>query len=49
MDNKPVSLRNDFHDLADNMHVRIKIYWEFYHCTVHIANKGRHISSIIHK
>jgi len=25
------------------MHVRIKIYLEFYHCIIYIANEGRHV------
>jgi len=25
------------------MHVQIKIYCEFYHCIIYIANEGRHV------
>jgi hypothetical protein len=32
----------DLHNLFDMTHVRIKIYQEFYHCIVYIANEGRH-------
>jgi len=31
---------NDVHDLFDNTHVRSKIYQEFYHGIVNIANEG---------
>ena len=34
--------RNDVCDLFVKTHVRIKIYWEFYHGIVYIANEGRH-------
>jgi hypothetical protein len=29
-------------NLFDNMQVRIKIYWEFYHC-IYITNEERHV------
>jgi hypothetical protein len=32
--------RNDENNLSDSMHVWIKIYWEFYHCIIYIANEG---------
>ena len=35
------SLRNDVNNLLDNTHVRIKIYREFYHGIIYIANEGR--------
>ena len=38
-----ISLSNDLHNLSDNTHVRIKIYREFFHSIVYIANEGRHI------
>jgi hypothetical protein len=37
------SLGNDVCNLFINTHVRIKIYREFYHCIIHIANEGRHV------
>jgi hypothetical protein len=37
------SLRNDVCNLFVNMHVRIKIYCEFYHCIIYIANEGCHV------
>jgi hypothetical protein len=37
------SLSNDFHNLSDNTHVRIKIYGEFYHGIVYIAHEGCNI------
>jgi hypothetical protein len=37
------SLRNDVCNLYVNTHVRIKIYREFYHCIIYIANEGRHV------
>jgi len=40
------SLRNDVCDLFVNTHVRIKIYREFYHCIIYIANEGRHVRII---
>ena len=40
------SLRNDVCNLLVNMHVRIKIYHEFYHCIIYIANEGRHVRII---
>ena len=40
------SLRNDVCDLFVNTHVRIKIYHEFYHCIIYIANEGRHVRII---
>ena len=35
-------LRNDVYNLIVNTHVRIKIYGEFYHGIIYIANEGRH-------
>jgi hypothetical protein len=37
------SLGNEMNNLFDNMHVQIKIYQEFYHGIIYIANEGRHI------
>ena len=37
------SLSNDVCNLFVNTHVRIKIYREFYHCIIYIANEGRHV------
>jgi hypothetical protein len=37
------SLRNDVCNLFVNTHVRIKIFREFYHCLIDIANEGRHV------
>ena len=37
------SHRNDVLNLSYNAHMRIKIYQEFYHCIIYIANEGRHI------
>ena len=34
------SLNNDVCNLLVNIHVRIKIYHEFYHCIIYIANEG---------
>ena len=34
-------LRNDVYNLIVNTHVRIKIYREFYHGIIYIANEGR--------
>jgi hypothetical protein len=34
-------LRNDFYNLVVDMHVRIKIYWEFYHGINYIAKEGQ--------
>ena len=36
-------LRNDVYNLFVNTHVRIKIYREFYHGIIHIANEGRYV------
>jgi hypothetical protein len=36
-------LRNDVYNLLINMHMRIKIYWVFYHSIIYIANEGRHV------
>ena len=33
-------LGNDVHNLFVNAHVRIKIYWEFYHNIIYLANEG---------
>ena len=35
-------LRNDVYELLVNTHVQIKIYWEFYHVIIYIANGGHH-------
>ena len=40
------SLRNDVSNLFVNTHVRVKIYREFYHCIIYIANEGRHVRII---
>jgi hypothetical protein len=40
------SLRNDVSNLFVNTHVRVKIYREFYHCIIFIANEGRHVRII---
>ena len=40
-------ISHDHLNSSDNTHLRIKIYREFYHCIVYIANKERHII-IIH-
>ena len=37
------SLGNDVCNLFVNTHERIKIYREFYHCIIYIANEGRHV------
>jgi len=37
------SPRNDVYNFTVNTHVRIKIYREFYHCIIYIANEGRHV------
>jgi len=37
------SPRNYVNMLFGNTHVRIKIYWKFYHSIVYIANEGRHV------
>jgi hypothetical protein len=37
------SLRNDVHNLLDNVHVPIKIYLKIYNDIVYITNKWRHI------
>ena len=36
-------LRNDVYNLFVNTHVQIKIYREFYHGIIYIANEGRHV------
>ena len=36
-------LWNDVYNLFVNMHVRIKIYQEFYHGVIYIANEGHHV------
>jgi hypothetical protein len=36
-------LRNDVSNLFVKKQVRIKIYWEFYHGIIYIANEGRHL------
>jgi hypothetical protein len=37
------SLRNDVHNLSDNVHVPIKIYLKIYNDIVYITNKWHHI------
>jgi hypothetical protein len=37
------SMRNDVCNLFFNTHVLIKIYGNFYHCIIYIANEGRHV------
>ena len=37
------SLGNDVCNLFVNTHERTKIYREFYHCNIYIANDGRHV------
>jgi len=37
------SLRNAVYDLFVNTHVRIKIYREFYHGIIYIANEGCYV------
>ena len=37
------SVRNDVCNLFVNTHVLIKIYRDFYHCVIYIANEGRHV------
>jgi hypothetical protein len=39
-------LRNYIYNLFVNTHVRIKIYWEFYHGIIYIANEGGHVRII---
>ena len=34
---------NDVCNLFVNTHEQIKIYREFYHCIIYIANEGRHV------
>jgi hypothetical protein len=36
-------LKNDVCNLFVNAHVRIKIYLEFYHSIIYIANEGPHV------
>jgi hypothetical protein len=36
------SLRNDIYDLFVNAHARNKIYWQFDHGIIYIANEGRY-------
>jgi len=36
------SLRNDVHNLSDNVHVPIKIYQKIYNGIVYITNKRHH-------
>ena len=38
-----ISLWNYVFNLVDNTHVRIKIYQEFYHSIIYIANLKRHV------
>ena len=35
--------RNDLYNLFTKTHVRIKIYQEFYHGVIYIANEGRNV------
>ena len=35
-------LRNDVDNLFNNTHVQIKLFWDFYHGIIYIANEGRH-------
>jgi len=37
------SLRNGVNNLFDNMQMKIKIYREFYHGVIYIANERRHV------
>ena len=37
------SPRNDVFNLFVNVHVKIKIYREFYQCMIDISNEGRHV------
>ena len=30
-------------NLSDTTHVRIKIYWQFYHCIIYITSEVRHV------
>jgi hypothetical protein len=46
--NRPKSIQallfwNYLNNLFDNVHMQIKIYWEFYHGIIYIANEGHHI------
>lgn len=41
------SHKNDILDLCDNTHAQLRIYREFYHYIIHIANEGRHFEQII--
>ena len=36
-------LRNDVDNLFNNTHVQIKLFWDFYHGIIYIANEGRHV------
>jgi len=36
-------LRNEVYNLFVNTHVRIKLYLEFYHSIIYIANEVRHV------
>jgi len=40
----PETNRNDVLNMSGDMHVRIKIYQEFYHCMIYIANEGRYVN-----
>jgi hypothetical protein len=40
------SLGNDVCNLFVNTHERIKIYREFYHCIIYIANEGRIVEQL---
>jgi hypothetical protein len=41
------SFGNDVNNLSDNEHVRSKIYQEFYHSIVYIANERSHIRIVV--
>ena len=41
------SVRNDVCNFFVNTHVRIRIYREFYHCIIYIANEGRRVGILI--
>ena len=42
------SHRNDVHNLYSDMHMRSKLYLQFYHYIVYIAKEGRHIRIYIY-
>ena len=41
------TLRNEVNIFYDNAHVQIKMYQEFYHGIIYIANEGHHNRIII--